>query len=131
MVAQRGQRRSGAHRREGGEAEERRQSRPPPAPAPAKRKLTFNEQHDLKTLPRRMAEIEAKIAKLQEILADPELYARDPARFQKAMAALTALQAELPRRRSAGSSWRCCARSWRGRVLKARTSRMGRFQLNS
>ena len=62
------------------------------APAPGKRKLSFNEQHDLKTLPRRMDEIGAKIAKVQEILADHELYSRDPARFQKAMDALTALQ---------------------------------------
>jgi ATP-binding cassette subfamily F protein uup len=70
-----------------------------PAAAPQaqnnKRKLSFNEQHDLKTLPKRMSEIEAKIAKVQEILADPELYARDPARFQRAMDALTQLQAEL------------------------------------
>ncbi|QRM28004.1 ABC-F family ATP-binding cassette domain-containing protein [Microvirga sp. VF16] len=65
------------------------------APAQAKRKLSFNEQHDLKTLPQRMGEIEAKIAKVQEILADPELYSRDPARFQKAMDALTQLQTEL------------------------------------
>jgi ATP-binding cassette subfamily F protein uup len=65
------------------------------APAQNKRKLSFNEQHDLKTLPKRMSEIEAKIAKVQEILADAELYSRDPARFQKAMDALTALQTEL------------------------------------
>jgi ATP-binding cassette subfamily F protein uup len=61
----------------------------------AKRKLSFNEQHDLKTLPKRMSEIEAKIPKVQEILADPELYARDPARFQKAMDTLATLQTEL------------------------------------
>jgi ATP-binding cassette subfamily F protein uup len=69
-----------------------------PASAPAaqsKRKLSFNEQHDLKVLPNRMQELEAKIAKVQEILADPELYSRDPARFQKAMDALTQLQADL------------------------------------
>ncbi|HST95095.1 MAG TPA: ABC-F family ATP-binding cassette domain-containing protein, partial [Microvirga sp.] len=36
-----------------------------PQPANAKRKLSFNEQHDLKTLPRRMSEMEAKIGKLQ------------------------------------------------------------------
>jgi ABC transport system ATP-binding/permease protein len=42
-----------------------------------------------------MGELEAKIAKVQEILADPELYSRDPARFQKAMDALTQLQADL------------------------------------
>jgi ATP-binding cassette subfamily F protein uup len=65
------------------------------APAQGKRKLSFNEQHDLKTLPKRMSEIEAKIAKVQEILADADLYSRDPARFQKAMDALTQLQADL------------------------------------
>ncbi|MEE1611042.1 ABC-F family ATP-binding cassette domain-containing protein [Microvirga sp. CF3016] len=65
------------------------------APARNKRKLSFNEQHALKTLPQRMGELEAKIVKVQEILADPELYARDPARFQKAMDALTQLQSEL------------------------------------
>ena len=64
-------------------------------PAQGKRKLSFNEQHDLKTLPKRMGEMEARIAKVQEILADPELYSRDPARFQKAMDALTQLQTEL------------------------------------
>ncbi|MGO4523465.1 ABC-F family ATP-binding cassette domain-containing protein [Microvirga sp. 2MCAF35] len=61
----------------------------------SKRKLGFNEQHDLKTLPKRMEELEAKIAKVQEIMADSELYSRDPARFQKAMDALTQLQTEL------------------------------------
>lgn len=60
-----------------------------------KRKLNFNEQHDLKTLPNRMSETESKIAKVQEVLADAELYSRDPARFQKAMDVLSALQAEL------------------------------------
>jgi ATP-binding cassette subfamily F protein uup len=65
------------------------------APAQNKRKLSFNEQHDLKALPKRMGELEAKIAKVQEILADPELYSRDPSRFQKAMEALTQLQTEL------------------------------------
>ncbi|MCB8819870.1 ABC-F family ATP-binding cassette domain-containing protein [Microvirga rosea] len=63
--------------------------------ASPKRKLNFNEQHDLKTLPKRMEELEAKIAKVQEILADPDLYGRDPARFQKAMDALASLQGEL------------------------------------
>lgn len=61
----------------------------------SKRKLSFNEQHDLKTLPKRMEELEAKIAKVQEILADPELYSRDPTRFRKAMDALTQLQTDL------------------------------------
>ncbi|MGO4704409.1 ABC-F family ATP-binding cassette domain-containing protein [Microvirga sp. 2MCAF38] len=66
-----------------------------PVASASKRKLSFNEQHDLKTLPDRMSELETKIVKVQEILADPDLYARDPARFQKAMDMLTALQADL------------------------------------
>ena len=64
-------------------------------PAAAKRRLSFNEQHDLKMLPGRMEELEARIAKVQDILADPELYSRDPARFQKAMDTLAQLQADL------------------------------------
>lgn len=63
--------------------------------SPSKRKLSFNEQHDLKTLPKRIEELEAKIAKAQEILADPTLYTRDPALFEKATTALADLQAEL------------------------------------
>ena len=63
--------------------------------AAAKRKLSFNEQHDLKTLPRRIAELEQTIAKLQDTLSDPTLYARDAALFEKASGALAALQAEL------------------------------------
>ncbi|MGO4571589.1 ATP-binding cassette domain-containing protein [Microvirga sp. 2TAF3] len=73
---------------------EKAASAPQAAPSP-KRKLSFNEQHDLKTLPSRMAEMEAKIAKLQEIMADPQLYSRDPARFEKASTALAGLQEEL------------------------------------
>jgi len=94
MVAQRGQ---GVQARVV-EKEARPRSADKPAAAKAdqgKRKLSFNEQHDLKTLPKRMEELEAKIAKVQEILADPELYSRDPARFQKAMDALAQLQTDL------------------------------------
>jgi len=95
MVAQRGQ---GVQARTvEKEAKPRNASKPAAASSSdqGKRKLSFNEQHDLKTLPKRMEELEAKIAKVQEILADPELYSRDPARFQKAMDALTQLQADL------------------------------------
>lgn len=94
MVAQRGQ---GVQAR-AVEKDAKSKSADKPAAAPttqAKRKLSFNEQHDLKTLPTKMQEIEAKIVKVQDILADPDLYARDPARFQKAMDSLTQLQGEL------------------------------------
>lgn len=63
--------------------------------ASPRRKLGFNEQHDLKTLPRRMADLEAKIASLQDVLSDSTLYSRNPDLFAKNSAALSALQAEL------------------------------------
>ncbi|MFG1292392.1 ABC-F family ATP-binding cassette domain-containing protein [Xanthobacter versatilis] len=65
------------------------------APGKDKRKLSFHEQHALKTLPKTMATLKAKVEKLAAELADPALYARDPARFQKTSAALTAAQGEL------------------------------------
>ncbi|HEV2604178.1 MAG TPA: ATP-binding cassette domain-containing protein [Microvirga sp.] len=94
MVAQRG---VGVQARSVEKAARGKEERKPPAVAApaAKRRFSFHEQHDLKTLPARMAELEAKIAKVQAILEDPGLYARDAARFQKASAALAELQAEL------------------------------------
>ena len=56
----------------------------PAAAAPARRKLSFKDQHELETLPARMRKLEAEVAKLKDILADPGLYARDRARFDKA-----------------------------------------------
>jgi ATP-binding cassette subfamily F protein uup len=93
MVAQRGQ---GVQARTIEKAARPRTGREPPAPATAaKRKLSFNEQHDLRTLPARMADLEGRIGKLQETLADPNLYARDPILFQRASAALAGLEADL------------------------------------
>ena len=66
------------------------------APRPESRgKLGFKEQHELKTLPGRMADLEGSIAKLRDVLADPGLYGRDPARFAKATALLGAAESEL------------------------------------
>jgi ATP-binding cassette subfamily F protein uup len=42
-----------------------------------------------------MEKLQADIARFQAILADPDLYRRDPARFQKATDALTRTSAEL------------------------------------
>lgn len=96
MVAQRGEGVQARAVEKDARPKSERASAPPQGVAPsAKRKLSFNEQHDLKTLPKRMEELGSKIGKVQEILADPDLYRRDPARFQKAMDAMTALQAEL------------------------------------
>ncbi|MFG1192948.1 ABC-F family ATP-binding cassette domain-containing protein [Xanthobacter flavus] len=61
----------------------------------AKRRLSFHEQHALKTLPKTMDDLRAKLEKLAAEIANPALYARDPARFDKASAALAETQAAL------------------------------------
>jgi ATP-binding cassette subfamily F protein uup len=66
-----------------------------PVAETARRKLNFNEKHALETLPERMAALEAEVRRLQDKLADPQLYVRDRATFDKASTALAAAQAEL------------------------------------
>jgi ATP-binding cassette subfamily F protein uup len=62
-------------------------------PAPSrKRKLTFSDQHALKSLPAEIAGLEAKIAELQTQLSDGGLYARDPKRFTSLSADLAQAQ---------------------------------------
>ena len=72
-------------------------SKPTPSttPAPAKRKLSFKEQHALDTLPARISEIEGKIAKFKTELDTPDLFSRNPKRFNEILAALDKLQGEL------------------------------------
>jgi ABC transport system ATP-binding/permease protein len=66
-----------------------------PADATPKRRLSFNEKHALETLPARIAALETDIVRLSKIIADPGLYARDRAAFDKASAALGKAQADL------------------------------------
>jgi ATP-binding cassette subfamily F protein uup len=72
--------------------------KPPQAPrsqAPAKKRLSFNDQYALKTLPARITELETDINALQTKLGDATFYARDRDAFNAATTALTAAQAEL------------------------------------
>jgi ATP-binding cassette subfamily F protein uup len=65
------------------------------APAEKKRKLSFNEKHALETLPKTIADLEAEGRALQARLDDPDFFARDRASFEKASAALGAVQTKL------------------------------------
>lgn len=63
--------------------------------ASRKKKLSFNETHELKILPEKIAQLEQKIEKYRQILADSSLYSTDPERFNKASEALVACETDL------------------------------------
>ena len=66
------------------------------APEPARQKrLTFNQQHALKTLPDTIARLEERIRCLQAQLDDPTLYGRDRKAFEKHSADLGIAQSDL------------------------------------
>jgi len=68
------------------------------APKPAsqsRQRLTFNDQHALKTLPARMTVLSQAIAALEARLADPALFARDAKAFEAAAAELAEARAAL------------------------------------
>ena len=57
--------------------------------------LSFTEKHRLEELPGVIDRLGAEIAKLEELLADPDLFTQQPVKFQKAMDALVARQNTL------------------------------------
>jgi ABC transport system ATP-binding/permease protein len=68
------------------------------APSPAEtifapsKKLSFKERHALETLPNLMEAMKRDIAKLEQLLAEPDLYTRDRKRHDKAAETLAELQ---------------------------------------
>ena len=60
-----------------------------------KPKMTFTEKHRLDELPGVIDRLTAEIGKLEELLADPDLFTTAPAKFQKATEALVARQSAL------------------------------------
>ncbi|MFN3725751.1 MAG: ABC-F family ATP-binding cassette domain-containing protein [Allosphingosinicella sp.] len=65
-------------------------------------KLTYKDQRDFDLLPQRIDELEAEIARAEDILADPDLYTRDPKRFDQLMVAIEKARAE---RNAAEERW--------------------------
>ncbi len=69
----------------GGSGKESRSKAQPARPGPERRKkLSFNQQHALKTLPAQLEKLAGEVAALQEKLAAPDFYQRDPAGFAQA-----------------------------------------------
>mgnify|MGYP001604948512 CR=1 FL=1 len=58
-----------------------------------KAKLGFKQKHALETLPKDIAKLDAEIARLNKLLADPALYSRDPKSFADATTKLAAAEA--------------------------------------
>ena len=61
----------------------------------AKKGLSFTEQHRLEALPSEIERLEAEIAKLEGLMSDPDLYTKEPVKFQKASEALSQRQDKL------------------------------------
>ena len=57
--------------------------------------LSFTEKHRLDVLPDEIARLEAEIAKLEGLMADPDLFTREPVKFKKATEALVERQKKL------------------------------------
>jgi ATP-binding cassette subfamily F protein uup len=61
------------------------------------RKLSFKDKHALETLPGHMEALQAEIGDLEQALADPAFYGRDPSAFDAASARLTEVIDNLAR----------------------------------
>ena len=73
-----------------------------PPPPPSRAKLTYKDQRDYDQLPKRIEEMEKAIARNEALLADPDLYTRDFARFE----ALTkAIERERAEKEAAEMRW--------------------------
>ena len=61
----------------------------------AVKKLTYPQQYELDNLPKQMEEIEKQIAAYAPLLADPDLYTRDPSSFDRLSRQLAQAQQKL------------------------------------
>ena len=95
LIAQRG---SGVKARQDGKsdrAKSHKTTKSDEAQKPSPAKLSYKHKFRLEKLPEEMAAIEVEIETLNTAMADPELYAKDPERFQKTSDAVVAAHAKL------------------------------------
>ncbi|MFD1914378.1 ATP-binding cassette domain-containing protein [Halodurantibacterium flavum] len=69
-------------------------ARPAPSRKPAQG-LSYTERHRLDSLPGVIERLEGEIAKLEQLLSDPELFTREPVKFRKATEMLAERQSSL------------------------------------
>ncbi len=97
MVAQRGEGLTGRAAVEPVREARSPEAKPAIKPLAVKEKLSFKDKHALEQIPKTIASLEAKRARLRVTLDDPGLYARDPAGFAKQTDAFAKLEAEIAR----------------------------------
>ncbi|PBB92431.1 elongation factor 3 [Mesorhizobium sp. WSM3864] len=89
MLAQRGgsklEERKARPKAEANEATDRAEQTSAKSPA---KKLSFKQKFALESLPKKIEAVSASISRLENNIADPSFYERDPASFQKTIAAL-------------------------------------------
>ncbi len=84
-----------------GEVAGKKEEKPKPSKPKVKQEakpksgLSFSEKHRLEKLPVEIARLEAEIGKLEELMSDPDLFTREPVKFQKASEALVERQEKL------------------------------------
>jgi ATP-binding cassette subfamily F protein uup len=89
MLAQRGGRRLDDRKAQKKAAATPAAARTEPAePKAQAKKLSYKQQFALENLPRKIEAVTASIARLEDAIADPAYYERDPSGFQKTIAAL-------------------------------------------
>ncbi len=66
----------------------------PPPPAAKRTKLSYKDQRDYDLLPSRIEELDIEIARDEAVLADPDLFARDPGKFDRVMKSLETARSE-------------------------------------
>ncbi|MCR9107876.1 MAG: ABC-F family ATP-binding cassette domain-containing protein [Rhodobacteraceae bacterium] len=72
-----------------------KQAQKPASEIKQKSGLSFTEKHRLEELPAEIDRLTAEIAKLEDLMADPELFTREPVKFKKASEALVQRQTAL------------------------------------
>ncbi|MBL4812304.1 MAG: ATP-binding cassette domain-containing protein [Rhodobacteraceae bacterium] len=72
-----------------------RKAEPAPSKAAKSGGLSFTQTHRLEELPKLISRLEAEIAKLEQLMADPDLFGKQPVKFAKANEALVARQTAL------------------------------------
>ena len=70
-------------------------SKPAAPPKERSRRLTYAEQRELEALPERIAAMEAQLAELHQVMADPAFYRQDPAEIVAKNACLQSLEKDI------------------------------------